>query len=248
MSPPVVILVKPQLGQNIGTAARAMANFGLRELRLVAPRDGWPNPEAVSAASGADWVLEGARVFERVEDALADLHYVLATTARVREMVKPMVTAEHAAVQMHARAGQGQRCGVLFGPERTGLDNDAVALAQAVLRIPVHPDFTSINLAQSVLLIGYEWFRHADDTPDSMLETGLAMPAEGADLLRFFEHLEGELDRSGFLRPPEKRPSMVRALRNIFQRVALTDQDVRTLRGVISSLTTARQRRENEKS
>lgn len=244
MTPPIVILVKPQLGQNIGTAARAMANFGLREMRLVVPRDGWPNDHAVKAASGADWILDGARFFDTLEEAVADIHYLVATTARIREMVKPMLTAEAAAAEFHAHDLRDDKCGILFGPERTGLDNDAVTLAQAAVRIPVDPEFTSINLAQSVLLMGYEWFKQTDNTPPVIVDIGNSRPAENAELVGLFEHLEAELDASGFLRPPEKRPSMVRTLRNIFQRTNLTEQDVRTLRGVVASLSTHRSRKQ----
>ena len=165
LTPPSIILVRPQLGQNVGMAARAMANFGLTDLRIVAPREGWPNEWAIKAASGADWVLEEARLFDTVADAAADIHFLVATTARIREMLKPVVTPEAAASEMRAKIVQGLRCGIMFGPERSGLENDDVTLAQASLRIPVDPRFTSINLAQAVLLIGYEWFKAADATP-----------------------------------------------------------------------------------
>ncbi len=243
-TPPAVILVRPQLGQNIGTAARAMANFGLTDLRLVAPREGWPNDWAIKAASGADWVLEEARLFDTVAEAAADLHYLVATTARLRDMIKPVVTAEAAAREMRGKTAQGLRCGILFGPERSGLENDDVALAQAVLRIPVDARFTSINLAQAVLLIGYEWFKAADATPAERLDPGDTCPASNAELVGLFEHLERELDVAGFLFPPEKRPAMVRNLRNIFQRAGLMEQEVRALRGVVTSLSTARVKRE----
>ncbi|MSP42058.1 MAG: RNA methyltransferase [Alphaproteobacteria bacterium] len=242
--PPAIILVAPQLGQNVGTAARAMANFGLSDLRIVAPRDGWPNEWAIKAASGADWVLEGARLFDTVTEAVADIHYLVATTARLREMLKPVVTPETAAREMRAKTALGLRCGVMFGPERSGLENDDVTLAQAVLRIPVDPRFTSINLAQAVLLVGYEWFRAADVTPPERLDPGNTWPASNAELVALFEHLERELDTAGFLFPPEKRPAMVRNLRNIFLRANLMEQDVRALRGVVTSLATARLKKE----
>jgi len=242
--PPAIILVAPQLGQNVGTAARAMANFGLSDLRIVAPRDGWPNEWAIKAASGADWVLEGARLFDTVPEAVADIHYLVATTARLREMLKPVVTPEAAAKEMRAKTAQGLRCGIMFGPERSGLENDDVTLAQAVLRIPVDPRFTSINLAQAVLLVGYEWFRAADMTPPERRAPGNTWPASNAELVGLFEHLERELDTAGFLFPPEKRPAMVRNLRNIFLRANLMEQDVRALRGVVTSLATARVKKE----
>ncbi|MEQ1888739.1 MAG: RNA methyltransferase [Alphaproteobacteria bacterium] len=244
MIAPAIILVNPQLGQNVGTAARAMANFGLTDLRIVAPRDGWPNEWAIKAASGADWVLEDARLFDTVAEAAADIHYLVATTARLREMLKPVVTPEAAGREMRAKTAQGLRCGVLFGPERSGLENDDVTLAQAVLRIPVDARFTSINLAQAVLLMGYEWHRAADATPPAMLDPGNTWPASNAELVALFEHLERELDTAGFLFPPEKRPAMVRNLRNIFMRANLMEQDVRALRGVVTSLATARVKKE----
>ncbi len=242
--PPAVILVRPQLGQNVGMAARAMANFGLTDLRIVAPREGWPNEWAIKAASGADWVLEEARLFDTVAEAAADLHYLVATTARLREMIKPVLTPEAAAHEMRAKIAQGLRCGFMFGPERSGLENDDVALAQAVLRIPVDARFTSINLAQAVLLTGYEWFKAADTTPAARLDSGDTWPADNAELVGLFEHLERELDVAGFLFPPEKRPAMVRNLRNIFQRAGLMEQEVRALRGVVTSLSTARIKKE----
>lgn len=236
---PAVILVEPQLGENIGTASRAMLNFGLSDLRLVAPRDGWPNERARAASSGADIVIDGARVFATAGEAVADLDYVIATTARPRDMVKPVLTPETAAAKLRGvmSGNEGRRAGILFGPERTGLTNDDVALADAVLMVPVNPAFASLNLAQAVLLVGYEWFKAGDATPPEQLDYQQTRPATKQELLGFFEHLEGELDRFGFLRPPEKRPSMVRNIRNMFQRAGLTEQEVRTLRGVVASLT-----------
>lgn len=242
--PPAVILVRPQLGQNVGMCARAMANFGLTDLRLVAPREGWPNEWAIKAASGADWVLEDAKLFGTVAEAVADIHYLVAATARLREMLKPVVTAEAAAQEMRAKVAQGLRCGLMFGPERSGLENDDVTLAQAALRIPVDARFTSINLAQAVLLAGYEWFKAGDATPPQRLDPGTTWPASNAELVGLFEHLERELDAAGFLFPPEKRPAMVRNLRNIFLRANLMEQDVRALRGVVTSLATARIKKE----
>jgi len=250
---PCVILVAPQLGENIGAAARAMANFGLAELRLVAPRDGWPSQAAAKAASGAPAVIEAARLYADVPAAVADLTYLLATTARRRDMVKPVLSPESAARELKLRAARGERCGVLFGRERTGLENDEVALADAIVMAPVNPAFASLNLAQAVLLVGYEWRKLADAESlgrETAVEPagreGLALgdtrPASRAELIGLFAHLEAELDRSGFLRPPEKRPTMVRTLRSLMLRQALTEQDVRTLRGVISALTRAHER------
>ncbi|MFZ5914469.1 MAG: RNA methyltransferase [Pseudomonadota bacterium] len=243
-STPAIILVGPQLGENIGMAARAMANFGLSDLRLVNPRDGWPNIDAVKAASGADWVINNAKLFASAADAIADLHFVAATTARSRELMKPVLTAEAAADAMRETVARGLNCGVLFGPERAGLDNDAVALAQVVLRIPADPRFSSLNLAQAVLLTGYEWFRTTPDQAPKVLDIGENRPASNGELQGLFEHVERELDRAGFFYPPEKRPAMVRNLRTIFQRQSLLEQDVRTLRGVIRALAAMRGEKE----
>ncbi|MGB0750074.1 MAG: RNA methyltransferase [Magnetospiraceae bacterium] len=241
---PAVILVKPQLGENIGMVARAMLNCGLIDLRLVAPRDGWPNANATASASGATVVLDQARVFDTTADALAGLQSVYATTARGRHMTKPVVTPRKAAAEMRLQIAAGAHCGALFGPENFGLDNDDVALADTILTVPLNPGFSSLNLAQAVLLLGYEWYQSGDVTPEKAMPfAGDAQPAEKADLLRLFEHLEAELDDAGFLFPPEKRPTMVRNLRTILSRASLTDQEVRTLRGVIVALSKGRPRR-----
>ena len=233
---PAVVLVEPQLGDNIGMAARAMLNCGLAELRLVQPRDGWPNEAAVSSASGADAVLDAARLFETTADAVADLDLVFAATARVRDMVKPVMTPELCALEMRARAGLGGRPGILFGPEARGLNNDDVALADAAVTVPLNPGFTSLNLAHAVLLVGYAWFQAGDATRARAPPADAARPATKAELVGLFEHLERALDESGFLHVAEKRPIMVRNLRNLFQRASLTEREVRTLRGVIASL------------
>ncbi len=238
---PVIVLVHPQLGENVGAAARAMLNFGLSELRLVAPRDGWPNEKAVAAASGADSVVDGAQVFQTTREAVADLQEVYAMTARQRDLRKDVVTPEHAATEIHASLSGGQRCGVMFGPERAGLENDDLSLADRIINIPTNPGFSSLNLAQAVLLFGYEYFRAADQTPPLQHNDGDSFPATKADLALLFDHLEDELRTSGFLFPPEKAPTMVRNIRALLQRARLTEQEVRTLRGVISSLSTARQ-------
>ena len=234
---PAVVLVAPQLGENIGTAARAMLNFGLTDLRIVRPRDGWPNERARAAASGADIVIDNVQLFDRTADAVAGLDYVVATTARPRDMVKPIFTPETAAARMREAFAGGGRAGLLFGPERTGLENDDLALADALMMVPVNPAFASLNLAQCVLLMSYEWHKAADMTEAERIEYQQTRPAKKEELLGFFEHLEGELDRFGFLKPPEKRPSMIRNLRNMFQRAGLTEQEVRTLRGVVAALT-----------
>jgi tRNA/rRNA methyltransferase len=240
---PAVILVSPQLGENIGTAVRAMFNCGLTDLRLVAPRDGWPNAKAVSAASGADAVLDQARLYPSVEAAIAGLVHVYATTARDRYMVKRIMTPRAGAAEMRRLMAQGEGCGILFGPERTGLLNEHIALADTVLNVPLNPAFSSLNLAQAVLLVGYEWFVAGDDTPPEQLQTGHSVPASKEHLIRFFEHLEEALDDSGFLRAPDKRPSMVRNLRNLFQRAQCTEQELRTLHGVVTAFSGPKRRK-----
>jgi len=232
---PAIILVQPQLGENIGTAARAMLNCGLGDLRLVRPRDGWPIDKAVAAASGADRVLDAARLYPSVKAAIADLAHVYAATARDRYMVKRAVTPRLAAEEMRGFIAAGEACGVLFGPERTGLVNDDIALADTVLAVPLNPAFASLNLAQAVLIIGYEWFTAETRPPAEMLHTGHSRPANKAELVRFFEHFEEALDDSGFLRHPDKRPSLTRNLRNLFQRAFCTEQELRTLHGVITA-------------
>ncbi len=240
---PAIVLVRPQMGENIGAAARAMLNFGLGEMRLVAPRDGWPNDKAVAMASRADGVLEAARVFERTEDAIADLHRVYAATARRRDMEKPVLTPRRAAAELRAAIAAGRKVGVLFGAERAGLDNDDVVLADAVVQVPANPAFASINLAQAVLLLGYEWYQAGDATPEVDPALGGNRPANKQELVDLFEHIEAELEAGGyFARVEAKRPAMVRNIRNIFQRGRLLEQDVRTLRGVIRALTGRRAR------
>lgn len=233
---PAVILVAPQLGENIGGVARAMLNCALRDLRLVNPRDGWPNPKAPPMASGATVVLDSARVFDSTEEAVADLQFVLATTARRRDMAKPEMTPAEAAKEMRRRVADGERCGVLFGPERIGLTNDEVVLADVVLTVPLNPTFSSLNLAQAVLLVAYEWLQAAAHLPARRItETG-SRAATKQEILGLFEHLEGALDAARFFRTPETRPTQVRNLRNVFQRAVLTEQEVRSLHGVVTML------------
>ena len=237
---PAVILVRPQLAVNIGTAARAMANFGLSDFRLVAPREGWPltgalRDTASAAASGAAGLLETARVYPTAADAIADLQVVYATTARERGQGKPVLSPAEA---MGRAAGEpGRRCGVLFGPERTGLDNDEVVLADAIVTFPVSAAYGSLNLAQAVLLVGYEWFKSANGEALPFAPVEHSPPARKEEVLSFFGYLEEVLTDAGYFRPEDKRPIMQRNLRNIFQRVSLTEQDVRTLRGAVVRLT-----------
>ena len=233
---PVIILVRPQLGENIGMVARAMLNCGLAELRLVRPRDGWPSTKAEAAASGALSVLENVQVFDSTKAAVADLQRVYATTARPRGMVKPVVTPAQAAEELRAEAAEGRRCGLLFGRERSGLVNDDIALADTVLTVPLNPAFSSLNLAQAVLLVGHAWYQAGDATPPRVLDIGPGKLASKAELVNFFERLEAALDETGFLWPPEKRPTMVRNLRNFFQRATPTEGEVNTLHGVVVAL------------
>ncbi|MBB4264652.1 RNA methyltransferase [Roseospira visakhapatnamensis] len=233
---PAFVLVRPQLAENVGTAARAMLNCGLDRMRLVAPREDWLSEKAIAAASGAEIVLRHARCYDSTEAALADRHRVLATTARRREMIKPVMTPRHAAGVIRAAAQGGQATAVLFGPERTGLENDDVALADAIVEVPLNPVHRSLNLAQAVLLVGYEWFQAGVDQPPVELLTNGGEMADRAMLLTFFRHLESELDACGFLRNADKRPGMVRNLRSLFERAELTRQEVRTLHGVVKEL------------
>jgi tRNA/rRNA methyltransferase len=232
---PAIVLVAPQLGENIGTAARAMLNCGLDDLRLVTPRDGWPSDKAVAAASGADSVLDKARLFPDLRTAVADLRHVYAATARDRYMVKRAVTPRLGAQEIRGFLTIGEKCGVVFGPERTGLVNDDITLADTVLNVPLNPGFSSLNLAQAVLIVGYEWFIASQDPPQEILHIGHSRPATKEELVRFFDHFEEALVDSGFIRHPDKRPSLFRNLRNFFQRAHPTEQELRTLHGVVTS-------------
>jgi tRNA/rRNA methyltransferase len=234
---PAIVLVAPQLAENIGSAARAMLNCGLTDLRLVRPRPSWPHPRAVAAAAGADLVLDRAKIFATTEEAIADLHYVYATTARPREGVKSVVSARAAAEDVKERLGRGERSGYMFGPERTGLENDDVALADAILTVPLNPDFSSLNLAQAVLLAAYEWRILTVDAPARSLAKGRAEAASKKEVLDFFARLESELDDCGFLRNTEMRPIMVRNIRSIFYRAGLMAHEARTLHGILTGLT-----------
>jgi tRNA/rRNA methyltransferase len=237
---PTVILVEPQLGENIGMCARAMGNFGLTELRIVKPRDGWPNAHAQRAAAGADHILDKVVIFETLQEALADCHLVFATTARAHYQAKPVVGPEQAAQEMIAPLGAGNRVAIMFGRERYGLENDEVGLADKIVTFPVNPAFASLNLAQAVLLMGYEWFKHATGNalPFEMQERSVRARRE--QLLAFFEKLEHELEAVEFFRPPEKRSTMVLNLRNIFLRMEPSQQDIQTLHGVILAIAAGR--------
>ena len=240
-APPVVILCAPQLAENIGAVARVMANFGLADLRLVAPRDGWPQERAWASASGANWPLDGARVFARLEDAVADLRLTLATTARPRETELPVMTPREAAAQLREGVAQGWPVGLVFGGERAGMETADIALCQGIVTVPIDPKFRSLNLAQAVAVNAYEWWVGQGAGPPANFVLG-PPPAEQATMLGLYEHLEGELDASGFFHPPEKRPSMVRNLRVALGRARFTDQETATFRGVVTALSKGRGR------
>ncbi|MBN9585637.1 MAG: RNA methyltransferase [Afipia sp. 62-7] len=237
---PIVVLVEPQLGENIGMCARAMGNFGLTRLRLVKPRDGWPNIAAQRAAAGADHILDHVELFDTVEAAVADCSLLFATTARAHDQAKPVVAPEEAARQIVGEVAASGTAAILFGRERHGLENDEVALANRIITYPVNPGFASLNLAQAVLLMGYEWFK---------LVTANALPfdrperserASSHQMQTFFDNLVAELDKVEFLRPPEKRDTMLVNLRNIFSRMEPTKQDMHTLHGVVMAIAEGR--------
>jgi tRNA/rRNA methyltransferase len=234
---PAIILVRPQMGENIGAAARAMLNFGLDKLRLVDPRDGWPNPKAVAMASGAAGkVLDHAGVFPDVAGAVADCDFVFATTARGRELPKPIFTPEAAMTEARARIRAGQRVGILFGPERTGLENDDITRANAIITVPVNPAFFSLNLAQAVLLTAYEYSRHTLDAVP--VDPGLAGfdLASQTEVEKLGDHFEERLEEAGFFFPEHKAPMMKRNLRNMWTRFGMTRAEVQTLHGALRQL------------
>lgn len=236
---PVIILNAPQLAENIGAVARVMANFGLDDLRLVNPRDGWPQERAWALASGAEWPLNAARVFDTVADAIADLNVVFATTARPRELSLPVLTPRSGAAELAEASARGERTGLLFGGERAGLETADVALCQAVITIPIDPRFRSLNLGQAVAINAYEWRMTVTDAAPAHFRPGPG-PATGEAMLGLYEHLERELDTAGFFHPPEKTPNMIQNLRSALAKARFTDQEVRTLRGVITALSRGR--------
>ena len=238
MNPPAIVLVRPQLGENIGKAARAMLNFGLTDLRLVSPRDGWPNPAAGPAASGADIVLKKARLFDSVADAVADCAFVYATTVRKRGLVTPIATPEQAAQELHAQAGPSA---ILFGAERSGLETEDVAVAQKIITVPINPEFGSLNLAQAVMVVAYEWSKHE----------ALAMPTEGepaepratqAQLEGLIGQFDEALDQSGYYFPPDRTPATKLTLRTILTKASWSNREVQALRGMLRALTNPRRR------
>ncbi len=238
MQQPAIILVNPQMGENIGAAARAMWNFGLDRMRVVGPRDGWPNSRAVAMASGAGRLLDEAALHATTAEAVADCHLVLATTARPRGLVKDVLTPEAAMTLARQRIAEGQRVGLLFGPERAGLENEDIARASAIVTVPVNPDFPSLNLAQGVLLMAYEWRRQGrDPTP----ETGTGRAA-AIEIEKLAEHYESALDAAGFFFPEAKAAHMKRNLRNLWSRMPLTRGDAQILHGVLRQLVRRRDR------
>ncbi|MEP2782061.1 MAG: RNA methyltransferase [Pseudoruegeria sp.] len=239
MSPtdqPAMILVRPQMGENIGGAARAMWNFGLDRMRVVAPRDGWPNQKAVAMASGAGRLLDEAQLHGDLDSAIADCNYVFATTARHRGLTKPVLSPEHAMKKARDLIAEGQKVGVLFGPERAGLENDDVARANAIISVPVNPEFASLNLAQCVLLTSYEWQRQTSEVVAERMEMAKTEFAEGIEVTKLGDHFEERLDQAGFFFPDHKAESMKLNLRNMWSRMALTKADVQTLHGVMRQI------------
>jgi len=236
MIEPAFILVRPQMGENIGAAARAMLNFGLGRMRLVAPRDGWPNPKAAAMASGAGRILDHAGHFPDLAAAVADCDFVFATTARGRELVKEVVTPERAMAMARAFAAEGRKVGVLFGPERAGLENDDIAHANAIVTIPVNPEFYSLNLAQAVLLLAYEWGRQGSDMPASVMELARTELATREEVARLGDHFEERLDAAGFFFPATKAAGMRQNLRNMWGRLGLTRAEVQTLHGMLRQI------------
>lgn len=242
---PAIILVHPQMGENIGAAARAMLNFGLEDLRLVNPRDGWPNKAATDMSSGALEKMPPVQVFDTLQEALADLHYVLATTARPRDMVKEVFTPAEAGKETQNAQRAGLKTGLVFGAERAGLSNDDIALCNAMINIPTNPDFSSLNLGQSVLLVASTLFFTQNNREEGRtLKQGESFPVTHDKLEEFLVRMENELQEGGFFRSKELKPTMIRNIRNIFTRTNLTDQEVRTLHGVLTSLT--RQKKPSE--
>lgn len=233
--PPIIVLVRPQLGQNIGKAARAMLNFGLTEMRLVSPRDGWPNPEAGPAASGADEVLESARVYDTTADAIADCNLVYASTVRRRDLVMPVVGPDEMASEMRSIAG---RSAILFGPERSGLETEDVALATRIVTVPINPEFGSLNLAQAVILLAYEWSRSAELALPTAKES--EPPAAMAELDGLIGQLEAALQDAGYFHPPERTQATKATIRTILTKPLWSSREIQALRGVVRALSTFR--------
>jgi tRNA/rRNA methyltransferase len=235
---PVIVLVRPQLGQNIGKAARAMLNFGLTEMRLVAPRDGWPNPDAGPSASGADVVLEQAQVFDTVQDAIADCSHVFASTVRRRDLVMPVLGPEEMADRI---AASPARSAILFGPERSGLETDEVALAEAIVTVPINPAFASLNLAQAVILLAYEWSKRSDLAQPTSKES--EPPAPHGELDGLIAQLNEDLEAKGYFHPASRTQATKNTLRTIFTKTGWSSREVKAVRGVVRALVGPARRR-----
>ena len=236
MIQPVFILVRPQMGENIGAAARAMLNFGLERMRIVAPRDGWPNPKANAMASGAGRVLDQAGLFADVGTSIADCDFVFATTARSRELVKPIMTPERAMEMARELGAAGKRVGILFGPERAGLENEDVVQANAIVTVPVNPEFASLNLGQSALLLAYEWGRQGSEVPAEVMAMGRTEFATRQEVERLGDHFEEKLEAAGFFFPATKAAGMRLNLRNMWGRLGLTRAEVQTFHGMLRQI------------
>jgi tRNA/rRNA methyltransferase len=233
---PVIILVDPQMGENIGAAARAMLNCGLDKLRIVRPRDGWPNERADAMSAGALAAMPPVEVYDSTEAAIADCHYVVATTARMRDMDKEVITPRQAGIELSARAHIGEKTAILFGAERSGLTNDDTALANAIVTIPLNPNFSSLNLGQAVLLLAYEFAQNIDDTPAIQRTGNDTEIASNEAVMNLCQRLEVEMDKGGFFRAPDLRPTIVRNIKNMFGRAGMTEQEVKTFHGIITAL------------
>lgn len=233
---PAFVLVRPQMGENIGAAARAMWNFGLDRMRIVAPRDGWPNPRAVAMSSGAGRLLDEAQLFDDLPDALSDRTFVFATTARQRGLTKPVYSPEHAMRMAADMVAEGQKVAVLFGPERAGLENDDIARANAIISVPVNPLYASLNLGQCVLLTAYEWMRQAGEVTHVSTDLGKGDWATGVEVEKLAEHFEDRLETAGFFYPPEKAEGMKVNLRNLWSRIHMTRADVQMLHGIMRQM------------
>jgi tRNA/rRNA methyltransferase len=236
MIPPAFILVRPQMGENIGAAARAMLNFGLERMRIVSPRDGWPNSAAVAMASGAGRVLDAAGLFSSVQEAIADCDFIFATTARGRELTKPVYTPEAAMEHARGLIAAGKKVGVLFGPERAGLENEDVVLANAIVSVPVNPEFASLNLGQCVLLMGYEWRRQTVPVAAVVQEMARTEFASAVEVEKLGDHFEERLETAGFFYPVAKVPGMKASLRNMWSRLGLTKAEVQTFHGMLRQI------------
>ena len=233
---PAFVLIEPQMGENIGSAARAMWNFGLENMRLVSPRDGWPNAKAVATSSGAGRVMDNVQVTKTTAEAISDLNFVFATTARNRDLAKPVFTPEEAMKVAGEKMARGEKVGVLFGPERAGLANEDIVRANALISVPVNPAFASLNLAQCVLLLSYEWQRLSVEVEPETLELAGARMAQAIEVEKLADRFESRLDEKGFFFPKDKANSMKLILRNMFSRMPFTDADVRTLHGIVRAL------------